>query len=221
MDRRKKEAWRAWTAEPIPENAQRYCAEHARTERRSGKDQLLSGLGKGLQLRVSDTLKAAVELYLDQEWEETYVEDLDGLTECHFWLLENVSPSVLRRLSEFYEKHGMTLREGDEPRVRELHGRAKSREQGGSRWKARAQTAESSLKFSKSREEDLKGKIDDLKKEIKALERDEGVQRRDQEIADLHHELSKSSAEVASMAILRRENERLTKLLQEKSKQDA
>lgn len=218
MDRRKKEAWRAWVTDPVPENAQRYCSEHARTERRSGKNQRLSDLEVGLELRVSDTLKAAVELYLDREWEDAYVEDLDALTECHYWLLEGVSPRVLRQLSEFHEKHDMVLREGDERQVRAEHDRAKARETEGSRWKTRANSAEIDLKLEKNKIKRLNLDIGRLKREIKEHERDEGIEKRDREIADLKIQLGKRQDEIASMGILRRENERLTQMLQEKNK---
>lgn len=217
MDLRKKEAWRAWVTDPVPENAQRYCSEHARTERRSGKNQRLSDLETGLELRISDTLKAAVELYLDQDWEDAYVEDLDALTECHYWLLEGVSPRVLRQLSEFHEKHDMVLREGDERQFRAEHDRAKQRESEGSRWLTRAKSAEISLKLRENKIKRLNLEISGLNKEIVDLKRDEGIKQRDREIEDLKRQIGKSRDEVASMGILRKENERLTRLLQEKN----
>ncbi len=215
-DQRTQKAWRDWVNESTPERAQVYCTEVARSglvpcgATKLPDVSLDSTYREGLQ----DLVSTACRRFLATDFEDTMVEELYWLTENHYWVIGQPSPSILRALGKLYEDHGMELKEGDEEEAQNDLDTMAPR---------RSQESNSEL-----REEvrTLRAKVNGLELQLKNADRAAShrktaearlrsqVDRLQKYEADAH----KHAGMEAINATLKRENERLTKLLQDKAK---
>jgi hypothetical protein len=170
--------------------------------------------------RLCFVLAAAAERYVDLPTSKVLLSDLAHLTQCHYWLLSGVSPPVLGEVSAFYEKHALRLKIGEEESARSEYDKAMARSNGESRWKVdydRAVRENKHLETKCKRLEHEKKILEGKLKATKAkLEGDEEIKAKNVEIKKLERELHETAKKTYSMDILRKENERLVRLLQEK-----
>lgn len=189
MDRRERAAWRAWKSIPTPENAQRWAYL---------RDQIVGGRRDETPLRnldipedVKPVLIRALREFLQLDLNEALVCDLSLITECHYWLAR-VNPPQLRAVREWYEERGLVLQEGTEEQARSDKALASS--EGRQHQKAQR----------------LELRVKDLKRELAAAKRKAQETERDR--AKIHELRGVED----SYRLLKRENERLTRLLQER-----
>ena len=129
-DKRLTKAWRDWVVDQSPEAAQRYCVELARAEKAPASATILShGIDWSAFPRHNAAQAAiymAAKTYLSMEPDETCLEELAWVSEEHYFLLGNVSPSIMRTIAKVYKAHGMELKAGDEAEAESDYERSKN-----------------------------------------------------------------------------------------------
>ncbi len=190
MDKREREAWRAWEADPTDENAQRWAQLAGRRVARKKNEVPLRTMD--LTPELSEVLAKAADSFLDRKLKKTLAGDFAGLTECHFYLLK-IPPKAMRLVKEWYDKVGMTLELGSEE-VAETDYKAMADHD--NHWKREAETA--------ARERDrLEIKVQALNRALGSLERD-------------REKLFQFDGLQASYNMLKAENDRLCTLIRQK-----
>jgi hypothetical protein len=202
MDSRERETWRRWVTEQTPEAAVAWAKAHGRAMQRDAPETFLKEASELVDPRLRAALEAAAKLYVDRPLEEVLLVDMDWLTECHFWLVDGVGPATLRQVASFYETRGMKLETGSEDQAAQDAAQARARVKAASHveWKVDC------LQADKKR---LKAKIAELEQTIRDLAAGKVANK-------LRAELSEAREDAVSIDILRKENERLVKLIQER-----
>lgn len=229
-DERVQKAWRDWVADPIAELAQVYCVEITRAGKQPSGATPLKDIYLDTKYRsgLSDLIESACAKYLRQDFSITMLEDLHWLTENHYWIAGEPSPSLLRAVAKLYADHGMELLEGDEeaaqadlevvrrqPRTSPTEEADKETK----RLKADLSQAQANLKALGTRLDEQSTKH---AKELK--DKEAWITTKDSEIKRLRAELSrlqrfetdahKLAGLEATNHTLMRENERLTRIIQ-------
>jgi hypothetical protein len=224
-------SWRNWVADPTDDNAQAYCTEVGRSGQAPAKTNKLSevpwaSLGIARHERVQEIFEATVEKYMTTDLEDTFVEDLHWLSACHFWLAGSVTPTVARGIAKVFEHYGMELRDGDEEKAEEDVDRARSLTHRGSasarKLRKQVDDLEGDLRTARSKARESH----DLEIQLKNAEgmRDHHKKRADRLYADVQklekfrgtqHEYNGLKANYEK---LKKENERLAKIIQGKAK---
>lgn len=240
MDEKLTKAWRAWRSDPSPENALEWAILQARTLDTGPSETPLDQITwNNYTLPNGDTIEdhvlAAVSVYFGREADEVVVGELSWLTQCHFWLLgTRPGPAAIAMIGKFYADHDMELAVGDETRAATDYEQATEE---GSVNNLRREIRRLRSENDRARRESVSGVLDQLReaqKEIAKLNKDleskEGyLKMRNSEIERLRKEAQKKNKELKadlcklanlekSNSILRQENDRLARLLQEKSK---
>lgn len=199
-DERLKQRWRDYVAESTPDNAMAYCRELARSEQAPANANVLNSIGwKSTQAR--DAIYKATKHHLGADPGDACFEELHWLTECHFWLLGNVSPSCMREIAATYAAFGMQLKQGDEEEAMADHER--SRPNSGSR-------------AQRTKARGLEQKVDSLKHEVANAKHNVKYYKRQCERLKAGRAAAfKDAGFRENYEKLRHENERLAKLVQE------
>jgi hypothetical protein len=199
-DERLKQRWRDYVAESTPDNAMAYCRELARSEQAPANANVLGSIGwESNQAR--DAIYKAAKHHLGAESQDACFEELHWLTECHYWLLGNVSPSCMREIAKAYSAFGMELKQGDEGEARKDHERA---------------TPEGGSRAQRTKIRGLEQKVDSLKRKVENLEYNVSHYKRTSERLEAGRAAAfKDAGFRDNYEKLRRENERLAKIIQE------
>jgi len=202
-----KRLFRNWLANQTPENAQRYVTALARAGGDlPGPDTVDFLLESARGRRVRKIVAGALRHFFGKTTREALRGQLEHLTEAHFneaglraiSSLKDVPPLGMGDLREFYREIGLQLKEGTQQQVSDDLA-VKPRNASG--WK----TAFCQLDWD----------YQALRAEIDQLHEENRVQ--GQTIVQLRNQLSKEGGQGATVDILRRENERLTKIIQGRS----
>ncbi len=191
--------FRAWLTNQTPENAQRYVAALARAGGDlAGPDTVDFLLESARGRRVRKVVAAALRHFFGLTTRETLREKLEHLTEAHYnnlGVLSSVPAPSMGDLREFYKEVGIQFKEGTQNQASaDLAVRPKN----ASGWK----TAFVQLDWD---HQALRAEVDQLHEESRVL---------GQTLVQLRNQLAKESGQGPTVDILRRENDRLTKIVQ-------
>lgn len=191
--------FRHWLTNQTPENAQRYVTALARANGDlAGPDTVDFLLGSARGQRVRRVVAMALKQFFGLTTREALSQKLAHLTEAHYnnlAVLGSLKAFSMGDLREFYKEAGVEFKEGTQQQVNDDIATKPKNAAG---WR----TAHAQLDWD----------YQALREEVDKLHEENRVQ--GQTIVQLRNQMAKDGGQSATVEILRRENERLTRLLQ-------